>query len=85
MLGLAGAFTVTVDDALIGAKPAPEYTAVIVFAPRARTLPRSVNDAVATPADPLRSAEPTGAVPAIKITVPVGVFPPAAAVIVAAI
>ena len=82
--GLEGAATVTVVDALTGAKPAPEYTAVIVFAPKARPLPWTVNDAVATPDEPLRSAEPIGALPTIKITVPVGVLLPAAAVIVTA-
>jgi hypothetical protein len=82
--GLAGVFTVTVADALMGAKPAPEYTAVIVFAPKARLLPRSVRDAVAVPADPLRSAEPIGELPDKKITVPAGVLLPPVSVIVAA-
>ena len=68
-----GAVTTTVSAAIEVVKPAaPEYVAVIVFAPVARLVPFTGRVAVSTPAASERVPRPRTVLPSVKLTVPDG-------------
>jgi hypothetical protein len=80
--GEAATFTVTVADE--APKPAlPPYEAVMTLFPVLNWLALTVREAVAVPPEPERLPVPSDVLPSVKVTEPVGVALPLAAVTVA--